>query len=289
MPLPSVGPGNFLRDIIESDIFPITRLNKIYRQQEGSYIAINAHKINKGEQIVLNKKNGDFYILQGKEEKEISNILVKLILDGLNKFLEDDIDILKDIQILSPIRKGELGVNNLNLILKDIINPKDSNKNEMTFLTTTYRVGDKVMQIKNNYELVGYSLEDGSQIKGVFNGDVGYIEEISNNKVKVKYDGNKIFTYDKNNLGELEYAYAITIHKSQGSEFPVVIMPVFNFLYMLMNRNILYTAVTRAKKCVILVGDVEALTYMIKNKSSIVRYSSLSYLFKEFVGNIDKV
>lgn len=289
MPLPSVGPGNFLRDIIKSEIFPISRLNKIYRQEESSYIAINAHKINNGEPVILNKKQGNFYVLQGKEEGEICDILKHLMIKGINKFFSYDIDILKDVQILSPVRKGVLGINNLNLVFKDIINPESKEKNEMTFLGNTYRVGEKVMQIKNNYELSGYYVKGGKQIKGVFNGDIGYIVEIKNNKLKVLYDGNKIFTYDKNTLSEIEYAYAITVHKSQGSEFPVVIIPIFKFAYMMMNRNILYTAVTRAKKCVILVGDVDSLSYMIKNKSSIVRYSSLRYLFNEFTSKLDKV
>lgn len=289
MPLPSVGPGNFLRDIIESEIFPITRLNKIYRQEEDSDIAINAHRINNGEGITLNRKSGNFFILKKENEEEVCETLKGLMLEGINKYFSHSIDILKDVQILSPVRKGTLGVNNLNLIFQNIINPKNSKKEELDFLGNTFRVGDKVMQIKNNYELNGYYIENGKQIKGVFNGDIGYIVEINKGKVKVLYDGNKIFVYGKQNLSEIEYAYAITVHKSQGSEFPVIIIPVFKFAYMMMNRNILYTAVTRAKKCVILVGDVGCLSHMIKNKSSVVRYSALKYLFNEFVSRLDEV
>lgn len=286
--LPSVGPGNFLKDIINSGIFPVSRLNKIYRQKENSYIVLNAHKINNGEDLILNKKDGDFYILKNNNENEICDILKELVLKRIPKFFSYDIDILKDIQVLSPIRKGILGVNNLNLVFQESINPKNNDKNEMIFLGNSYRVGDKVMQIKNNYELLGYYVKDGKQIKGVFNGDIGYIIDVNEKNINVLYDGNKIFKYDKTNLSEIEHAYAITIHKSQGSEFPIVIIPIFRFTNILMNRNILYTAVTRAKRCVILVGDINALMYMVRNTSSTVRYSSLKYLFNEVVNLLEK-
>lgn len=286
--LPSVGPGNFLKDIINSGIFPVSRLNKIYRQKENSYIVLNAHKINNGEELILNKKDGDFYILKNNNENEICDILKELVLKRIPKFFSYDIDILKDIQVLSPIRKGILGVNNLNLVFQESINPKSSDKNEMIFLGNSYRVGDKVMQIKNNYELLGYYVKDGEQIKGVFNGDIGYIIDVNEKNINVLYDGNKIFKYDKTNLSEIEHAYAITVHKSQGSEFPIVIIPIFRFTNILMNRNILYTAVTRAKRCVILVGDINALMYMVRNTSSTVRYSSLKYLFNEIVNLLEK-
>ena len=286
--LPSVGPGNFLKDIINSGIFPVSRLNKIYRQKENSYIVLNAHKINNGEELILNKKDGDFYILKNNNENEICDILKELVLKRIPKFFSYDIDILKDIQVLSPIRKGILGVNNLNLVFQESINPKSSDKNEMIFLGNLYRVGDKVMQIKNNYELLGYYVKDGEQIKGVFNGDIGYIIDVNEKNINVLYDGNKIFKYDKTNLSEIEHAYAITVHKSQGSEFPIVIIPIFRFTNILMNRNILYTAVTRAKRCVILVGDINALMYMVRNTSSTVRYSSLKYLFNEVVNLLEK-
>ncbi len=286
--LPSVGPGNFLKDIINSGIFPVSRLNKIYRQKENSYIVLNAHKINNGEELILNKKDGDFYILKNNNENEICDILKELVLKRIPKFFSYDIDILKDIQVLSPIRKGILGVNNLNLVFQESINPKSNDKNEMIFLGNSYRVGDKVMQIKINYEILGYYVKDGKQIKGVFNGDIGYIIDVNEKNINVLYDGNKIFKYDKTNLSEIEHAYAITVHKSQGSEFPIVIIPIFRFTNILMNRNILYTAVTRAKRCVILVGDINALMYMVRNTSSTVRYSSLKYLFNEVVNLLEK-
>ena len=179
-------------------------------------------------------------------------------------------------------------LNNLNLVFQESINPKSSDKNEMIFLGNSYRVGDKVMQIKNNYELLGYYVKDGKQIKGVFNGDIGYIIDVNEKNINVLYDGNKIFKYDKTNLSEIEHAYAITVHKSQGSEFPIVIIPIFRFTNILMNRNILYTAVTRAKRCVILVGDINALMYMVRNTSSTVRYSSLKYLFNEVVNLLEQ-
>ena len=286
--LPSVGPGNFLKDIINSGIFPVSRLNKIYRQKENSYIVLNAHKINNGEELILNKKDGDFYILKNNNENEICDILKELVLKRIPKFFSYDIDILKDIQVLSPIRKGILGVNNLNLVFQESINPKSNDKNEMIFLGNSYRVGDKVVQIKINYEILGYYVKDGKQIKGVFNGDIGYIIDVNEKNINVLYDGNKIFKYDKTNLSEIEHAYAITVHKSQGSEFPIVIIPIFRFTNILMNRNILYTAVTRAKRCVILVGDINALMYMVRNTSSTVRYSSLKYLFNEVVNLLEK-
>lgn len=287
--LPSVGPGNFLKDIIESDIFPVSRLKKIYRQGENSYIVLNAHKINNGEELILNKKDGDFYLLRSNNEEDICSLLKELVLHRIPKFFGyENIDVLKDIQVLSPIRKGVLGVNNLNLIFQESLNPKKEDREEINVSGVCYRVLDKVMQTKNNYELTGYCKDTGKQVKGVFNGDIGYITNINEKNIEVIYDGNRVFKYDKKYLSELEHAYAITIHKSQGSEFPVIIIPIFKFVNMLMNRNILYTGVTRAKKYVVLVGDVNSLMYMVRNTSSIVRYSSLKYLFDKFMSFVYK-
>lgn len=286
--LPSVGPGNFLRDIINSGIFPVSYLNKIYRQKENSYIVLNAHRINNGEELILNKKDSDFYILKSNNEDEILKLLVELVSYRIPKFFEHKIDVLKDIQILSPIRKGTLGVNNLNEIFQNTINKKEVNQLELEYSGKTYRVGDKVMQIKNNYELSGYSIQDEKQVKGVFNGDIGYIIDVNNKTISVMYDENKVFKYSKENLNEIEHAYAITIHKSQGSEFPIIVVPIFKFASLLMNRNILYTAITRAKKYVVLVGDINYLMYMIKNTSKIIRHSSLKYLFNEVINLLDK-
>ncbi len=279
--LPSIGPGNFLKDIIESKIFNVTYLSNIHRQKENSYIVLNAHRINNGEDLILNKKDSDFFILKNKDENEISSILMDLISNRVPKFFNYNIDPLRDIQVLTPVRKGTLGVNNLNVILQKSINKESDNKREISFNGKHFRIYDKVMQIKNNYEIEGYNPLDNKKVKGVFNGDIGYIVEVGDDYIKVIYDDNKVFKYTKDILGEIEHAYAITIHKSQGSEFPIIIIPIFKFSSMLMNRNILYTGVTRAKKYVILVGDINYLTYMIKNTSKIVRFSSLKYLFNE--------
>lgn len=286
--LPSIGPGNFLRDIINSGIFPVSYLNKIYRQKENSFIVLNAHKINSGEELILNQKESDFYIINDNNEDSICKKLIDLVSFRIPKFFQYKIDKLKDIQILSPIRGGVLGVKNLNTIIQENINPKYNNKDELIYGGKFYRVGDKVMQIKNNYELRGYNLYDEEQVTGVFNGDIGYIINVNEKELSVIYDDNKVFKYTKNLLGEIEHAYAITVHKSQGSEFPIIILPIFKFSSMLMNRNILYTAVTRAKKYVVLVGDINYLTYMIKNTSKINRSSSLKYLFNEVINLIDK-
>lgn len=286
--LPSVGPGNFLKDIINSSIFKVSRLNRIYRQKENSYIVLNAHKINNGEELILNKKDGDFYILKDNNEEHIVETLKELVTHRIPKFFSYKIDKLKDIQVLSPVRKGNLGINNLNLMFQESLNPKSEDSEEIVNLGISYRVGDKVMQIKNNYELTGYYIDSSKTVKGVFNGDIGYITKVSSKGIEVMYDENKIFKYDKMNLNELEHAYAITIHKSQGSEFPIVVMPIFKFSYVLMSRNILYTAVTRAKKYLILVGDYNSLMFMVKNTSCVVRYSSLGYLFKEIINLADK-
>lgn len=286
--LPSVGPGNFLKDIINSGIFKISRLNRIYRQKENSYIVLNAHKINNGEELIVNKKDGDFYILRDNNQDNIVKTINELVTFRIPKFFSNKIDKLKDIQVLSPIRKGVLGVNNLNLMFQENLNPKTSDNQEIFHSGVCYRVGDKVMQIKNNYELSGYYLDSTKSVKGVFNGDIGYIKKVSSKEIEVIYDDNKIFKYERHNLNELEHAYAITIHKSQGSEFPIVVMPIFRFSSILMNRNILYTAVTRAKKYLVLVGDYNSLMYMVKNTSCVIRYSSLGYLFREIINLADK-
>ena len=286
--LPSVGPGNFLKDIINSGIFKVSRLNRIYRQKESSYIVLNAHKINNGEELIVNKKDGDFYILRDNNQESIVKTLNEIVTFRIPKFFSNEIDKLKDIQVLSPVRKGILGVNNLNFMFQENLNPKTCSNKEIIHSGICYRVGDKVMQIKNNYELSGYYLNSSKSVKGVFNGDIGYIRSVSSKQIEVIYDESKVFKYERHNLNELEHAYAITIHKSQGSEFPIVVMPIFKFSSILMNRNILYTAVTRAKKYLVLVGDYNALMYMVKNNSCVVRYSSLGYLFREIINLADK-
>lgn len=282
--LPSIGPGNFLKDIINSNVFEISKLNDIYRQKENSYIILNAHKINSGLMPLANKPDSDFYILREKNEDKIRDVLLELLNFRLPQYF-NNIDRIKDIQVLSPCRKGTLGVENLNRIIQDSLNPKDGSKLEYTVGNNMFRVGDKVIQTKNNYELKWKS-NDLSQGSGVYNGDIGYIVDInqddSDNIISVMYDNDKIAFYSEDYLDELEHAYSITIHKSQGSEFPVVIMPIFNMPNILLNRNILYTAITRAKKFLVIVGDYDIIKYMINNKILSKRQSSLIYLLNKF-------
>ena len=284
--LPSVGPGNVLRDIIESGCVKVVRLRDIFRQSKESMIIVNAHKINKGEFPVLNEKNKDFYFLSEEDRNDILSTLIGLIdkrLPAFNKRWNN----IKHIQILSPMRKGTLGVYNLNKELQQILNPKEKGKKEIKFREVIYRVNDKVMQTKNNYSIKWTRIDgDGeSEGLGVFNGDVGFIEDIDeeNESITVVFDEDKRAIYDKPYLEELDLAYAITIHKSQGSEFPVVIMPVFMGPPLLMNRNLFYTAVTRAKQLVVLVGSQRAIKSMIDNDRSFERYSSLRWRISDIM------
>ncbi|MGY0374378.1 SF1B family DNA helicase RecD2 [Clostridium sp. JNZ J1-5] len=276
--LPSVGPGNVLRDLIESKCVKVVRLKDIFRQAEESMIVVNAHKINNGEMPILNKKNKDFYFLKGEDPEKILDTLVELIYERLPKF-NRDWNKIKDIQILTPMRKGILGVESLNKRLQQILNPKDKIKSEIEFKDNIFRVGDKVMQTKNNYNLkwTRISGEGEEEGLGVFNGDIGYVWEIDEDKVNVVFDEERKITYDNMYLDELELAYAMTVHKSQGSEFPVVIMPMFMGPPLLMNKNLFYTGITRAKKMVVLVGLQKAVSFMINNNRSYERYSALKW------------
>lgn len=282
--LPSVGPGNVLRDIIESEGVAVSRLKHIFRQSSESLITINAHKINSGEMPILNEKDKDFFFLQNKSGESIINEISNLVNFRLPKF-KKNIDKIKDIQVLSPMRKGEAGVIHLNNALQEILNPKSPLKAEKKVGEYILRVGDKVMQTKNNYQLewegIGDNEEKGS---GVFNGDIGYIESINieDSKAYIIFDEDKKVEYDFSSLDEVELAYAITIHKSQGSEFPVCIIPVFYGPPMLMTRNLIYTGVTRAKTFLVLIGLKQTLGSMIKNKTITKRYSSLKNRIKGF-------
>lgn len=276
--LPSVGPGNVLRDFIDSKCIKVVRLKEIFRQSKESMIVVNAHRINSGKMPFLNKKDKDFYFIRCKDQDNILTTLIELVdkrLPGFNKSWNK----LNHIQVVSPMRKGLLGVFNLNKKLQNILNPQTANKTEKQFREVVFRVGDKVMQTKNNYSLKWTSVEDKKECDGlgIFNGDVGYIESIDkeNDTVTVIFDDEKKVIYDNIYLDELELAYAITIHKSQGSEFPVIVMPVFMGSSFLMNRNLLYTAITRAKQMVVLVGDLKAFKFMIDNNKSFERYSLL--------------
>lgn len=276
--LPSVGPGNVLKDLIESNFIKVVRLNAVFRQGKESLIVTNAHKINNGEMPCLNKKDGDFFFDYKEDNDEILDTIIDLINRRLPKF-NSRWDRLKDIQILTPMRKGVLGVQNLNNRLQETLNPPSSSKKEKEVKEIVFREGDKVMQTKNNYQIEwfrikGYGDNEG---KGVFNGDMGFVQSINevDKTVTVIFDDERKVIYDYIYLDELDLAYAITIHKSQGSEFKVVITPAFMGSPFLMNRNLLYTGITRAKELVVVVGKPKALKYMVDNTNSNERYSSL--------------
>lgn len=282
--LPSVGPGNVLRDLIESNAFNTVKLVKIFRQAEESEIIVNAHKINKGEQISLRTSSRDFIFLKRETPQAVAGAILPLIRDKLPKYVNADI---RDIQVLAPMKKGDLGVINLNRFLQANLNPADKEKKELPVRDMIFREGDKVMHIKNNYDLEwemktrsGFAYEKGM---GIFNGDIGTIEKINEKTqlVEVRFDDGKYVIYQYEQLEELTLAYAATIHKSQGSEYPAIIMPILSGPPVLMNRNILYTGVTRAKKCVVIVGVEEAVNRMIENTREQQRYTGLQDRLKE--------
>lgn len=282
--LPSVGPGNVLSDLIKSNSIKTVRLDQIFRQGKESLIVTNAHKINKGEMPVLNQKDKDFFFQRQDDSQKILQIIIDLVnrrIPGFNK----NIDKIKDIQVLSPMKKGILGVLSLNEKLQQVLNPPDKSKNEKKQRNTLFREGDKVMQTKNNYSIKWeYIIEsDKPDGEGVFNGDMGFIESIDNEEkiITVIFDEEKRVRYSPENIEELELAYAITIHKSQGSEFKVVIMPMYMGSPFLMNRNLIYTGITRAKELVTVVGKLSAMKYMIDNTNNMERYSTLEYRIKD--------
>ena len=282
--LPSVGPGNVLKDIIHSHCYNVVMLTRIFRQAAQSGIIVNAHKINGGENIRLDNEHKDFLFIRRPEANQIINAMITLVKEKLPKYVESDV---LEIQVLTPMRKGALGVERLNEILQQFINPASEEKREKEYGSGIFREGDKVMQIKNNYqtgwEKRGYHgvvLEEGM---GVFNGDMGIIRTINTyaENLEVEFEDGKFVTYPFKQLEELELAYAVTIHKSQGSEYPAVVMPLLTGPRMLMNRNLLYTGVTRAKKCVCIVGMEQAVLDMIKNENEQKRYSSLDERIRE--------
>jgi len=286
--LPSVGPGNVLHDILASDLIPCVRLTKIFRQGEESHIVTNAHKINNGEKPDLSKKYEDFFHMQRTNSNDILGVVVALVRDKLPGFVKCS---PFDIQILTPMRKGELGVENLNRVLQHYLNPPADDKGERESHGFTFREGDKVMQIKNNYQMEwetrsknGYQLSTGS---GVFNGDMGILRHINRfaEEVTVEFDDGRFANYGYADLEELEPAYAVTIHKSQGSEYPAVVIPLLAGPRQLFHRNILYTAVTRAKKCVSIVGSAEMVYNMIDNVSEQSRNTSLALRLQEMAEN----
>ena len=278
--LASVGPGNVLRDIIESEQFSVVRLTKVFRQAGESGIVTNAHKINKGEQVTLDNSMGDFLYIERENAQMALNATIGLMMSKLPQYVEAK---PMDIQVLTPMRGGILGVNSLNEQLQKYINPQDENKREREIAGIIFREGDKVMQIKNNYQLEWEQRSEGGRIydsgTGIFNGDMGIITTINNttNTMEVVFDDDRYVIYDSKQAEELELAYAITIHKSQGSEYPAVIMPLVSGVSMLMTRNLLYTGVTRAKKCVCIVGRKETFSAMIANEDQHRRYSGLQW------------
>lgn len=282
--LPSVGPGNVLRDIIRSGQFPIVELTKIFRQASESDIVVNAHKINRGEQVEINNKSRDFFFLKRYDADIIIRVVIALIQEKLPKYVEAK---PFEIQVLTPMRKGLLGVERLNQILQRYLNPPDPSKKEKEIGQGLFREGDKVMQIRNNYQLewevrgrYGIPVDKGV---GVFNGDTGIIRTINEfaELAEVEFEDGRYAQYTFKQLDELELAYAVTIHKSQGSEYPAVIIPILSGPRMLMNRNLLYTAVTRARKCVTVVGSEETFREMINNEKQQRRYSSLDKRIQE--------
>ena len=276
--LPSVGPGNVLRDIIRSGCFPVVELKKIFRQASESDIVVNAHKINRGEQVQINNKSRDFFFLKRYDADIIIRVVIALIQEKLPRYVDAK---PFEIQVLTPMRKGLLGVERLNQILQRYLNPPADGKPEKAVGDRLFRTGDKVMQIRNNYQMeweirgrYGIVIEKGV---GVFNGDTGILTEINEfaETAEVEFEDGRFTTYSFKQLEELELAYAITIHKSQGSEYPAVILPLLSGPQMLLNRNLLYTAVTRARKCVTVVGSEETFAEMIRNEKQQKRYSAL--------------
>lgn len=283
--LPSVGPGSVLKDIIDSHCFSVVMLTKIFRQAGESDIVVNAHKINRGEPVLLDNKSRDFFFLKRQDANTIISVVLTLILKKLPKYVGADI---YDIQVLTPMRKGLLGVERLNGILQEYLNPPSASKAEKENGDRKFRVGDKVMQIKNNYQLeweiktkYGMTVDKGL---GIFNGDMGIVREINSYEetMTVEYDEHRLVTYPFQMLEELELAYAITIHKSQGSEYPAVIIPLLQGPRQLYHRNLLYTAVTRARKCVTLVGSDSVFEEMIRNTNEQNRNTSLAERIREF-------
>ena len=281
--LPSVGPGSVLKDVIASGCFSVTKLEKIFRQAGESDIVVNAHKINAGQMPKLDNSSKDFFFLKRDDVNVIMKNMVQLIMEKLPKYVTAEVS---DIQVLTPMRKGVMGVENLNPILQKYLNPPSAAKQEKEFGKTLFREGDKVMQIRNNYQLewevrgkFGMVVDKGL---GIFNGDLGIINRIDffSETVEVMYEDDHMVSYPFSGLDELELAYAVTIHKSQGSEYPAVIIPLLTGPRPLFNRNLLYTAVTRAKRCVTILGSEDTIRQMVENGNEMRRYTSLNECIK---------
>lgn len=277
--LPSVGPGNVLHDLLASNAVPYTKLVEIYRQDNQSTIVTNAHKINHGEMPTISSKQGDFFLMKRQTPQSIVDTLVDTVVRRLNDYY--GYEPIKDIQVLSPTRKGIAGVNNLNKVLQAALNPPEYNKNEYEYRDNIFREGDRIMQIKNDYTIEWES--ESSHGTGIFNGDMGVIRTIDadNDSMLVEMDDGKVIDYRFSWLDEIELAYAATVHKSQGNQFPVVVMPLAGGSNMLFSRSLLYTGITRAEKLVILVGREDVLRFMVENNYKSVRYTGLKNMFAE--------
>jgi len=276
--LPSVGPGNVLKDVITSNTVCIVRLTEIFRQAAQSAIITNAHKINRGLYPELNVKDKDFFFMKRFQQEEVVGALVELVTKRLPEYV--GCQSFHDIQVLTPMRKTALGVSGLNTVLQAKLNPPSPKKKEREFGQTVFREGDKVMQIRNNYDATWESYDEHGHLdeegEGVFNGDMGIIKSITDNAMFVLFDDNRKVAYDFTQLDELELAYAVTVHKSQGSEYRVVVMPIFNGPPMLLTRNLLYTGVTRAKELCVLVGVPDCLHRMVDNNRITERCTALA-------------
>ena len=276
--LPSVGPGTVLKDMIDSNCFNVVRLNKIFRQSTGSDIVVNAHKIMTNEEIDLGKKSNDFIFIKQSNPEHVMDSVISLVRDKLPSYVKASTN---ELQVMTAMRKGPLGVELLNSFLQSKLNPASNSKKEKEYDATVFREGDKVMQIKNNYQKEWFVYNEKhlpvDKGLGVYNGDTGTIKEIDmfSESFTICFDDGKVSGYEFSEFNEIELAYAITVHKSQGSEYPAVIIPVFKGPAMLMNRNLIYTAVTRAKKCVVLVGIPEVFYNMIQNTKEMARYTGL--------------
>ena len=279
--LPPVGPGNVLRDVIDSGIIPVVRLDEIFRQARQSMIVLNAHRINQGEYPLMNQKDRDFFHISKDSPDDILKAIEELVSDRLPNF--NGYDSMKDIQVLTPMKGGIVGTKSLNIALQCMLNPPSMEKKEKNTGERIFREGDKIMQIKNNYNIKWKSMDGLREGDGVFNGDIGFISRINNEELKmdVVFDEDRIISYDFADMDELIHAFCVTIHKSQGSEFPVVVIPLSWAPPMLLNRNIIYTAITRAKELVVLVGQSKYLYAMIKNEKGMKRNSGLLYRFKK--------
>ncbi|MBR1634370.1 MAG: ATP-dependent RecD-like DNA helicase [Lachnospiraceae bacterium] len=286
--LPSVGPGNVLKDIIHSRAFSVVTLERIFRQGNQSDIVENAHSINRGEHVSLNNKSSDFFFAKSRDaDKIIAKTCAYLKPDSLPAYVGAEVF---DVQVLTPTRKGNLGVERLNSILQKYLNPPSPDKAELESGNRIFRVGDKVMQIKNNYDITweirgkyGIAVDSGD---GIFNGDIGIVTDIDlyGKTATIVFDDNRTAEYPFQQLDEIEHAYAVTIHKSQGSEYPAIIIPLLPGPRLLYNRNLLYTAITRAKKCVVIIGDGDTFNNMIDNATESRRYSGLKTRLEELVG-----